>query len=169
MYISKALIGPKTTHLFKPKTKVYSLYWESRLQMGLNPYILILAYINISIHTSLKKNKSRAVFILSNIFLKHYLYFFSFKKRQEIPNQKLSNIEDNLMLSNRFLRYLLMIYISDSATHHGILLTESSAPLNMSFFNARNGMLFSCSAIDSENAGICLNTSLNAGLGFFNY
>lgn len=73
------------------------------------------------------------------------------------------------MLSNRFLRYLLMIYISDSATHHGILLTESSAPLNMSFFNARNGMLFSCSAIDSENAGICLNTSLNDGLGFFNY
>lgn len=169
MYISKALIGPKTTHLFKPKTKVYSLYWESRLQMGLNPYILILAYINISIHTSLKKIKVEQFSYYPIYFLSIICIFFSFKKRQEIPNQKLSNIEDNFMLSNRFLRYLLMIYISDSATHHGILLTESSAPLNMSFFNARNGMLFSCSAIDSENAGICLNTSLNAGLGFFNY
>ena len=72
--------------------------------------------------------------------------------------------------SNRaFFGSLLMIYASVTATDHRILLTTASVSLNTSSSNARNGMLFSCSAIDSENAGICLNTSLNDGLGFFNY
>lgn len=55
--------------------------------MGLNPYILILAYINISIHTSLKKIKVEQFSYYPIYFLSIICIFFPLRKGRKFPTK----------------------------------------------------------------------------------